>query len=406
MTADHGPSVPIRVIVGVSGGIAAYKAVSVVREFVLRGAQVTVIPTGTALKFVGRATWEAVSRNPVGVDLFSGVSEVQHVSLGQNADLIVLAPATANTLASVASGFATDLLGTTILASRAPLILAPAMHTEMWEKEAVQQNITQLTRRGAIVVGPDSGRLTGDDTGPGRMSDPVEIVETALSHVAGSSMKNQRVLISAGGTREFIDPVRYLGNQSSGAMGVSLARQAMIKGAEVTLVHANLEVPLPFGIREISVTNAAEMLDVMKIEQKNNDLILMAAAVADWSPETVAPEKLAKREKGERWTPALLPTQDILSSLAELKLPSQRLIGFAAETSNQKSAREEAALAKLDEKKPDGIVVNQVGIDIGFGDRETQLTLLMSSGERHELEGSKSAVADDLLEILTQLRAE
>ena len=219
MLSDHGPAGPIRVIVGVSGGIAAYKAVSIVREFVLRDAHVTVIPTGSAPKFVGRATWEAVSRNPVAEDLFSGVSEVQHVSLGQNADLIVLAPATANTLAAVASGYANDLLGTTILASRAPLIIAPAMHTEMWEKQAVQRNVEDLVSRGAIVVGPDSGRLTGDDSGPGRMSDPAEIVEIALSQVGGATMSNQRVLISAGGTREFLDPVRYLGNRSSGVMG-------------------------------------------------------------------------------------------------------------------------------------------------------------------------------------------
>jgi len=406
VNSDHGPAGPIKVIVGVSGGIAAYKAVAIVREFVLRGALVTVIPTGSALKFVGRATWEAVSRNPVADDLFSGVSEVQHVSLGKNADLVVLAPATANTLAAVASGYAHDLLGTTILASTAPLVIAPAMHTEMWEKQAVQQNVENLVSRGAIVVGPDSGRLTGDDSGPGRMSDPVEIVEIALGQVGGLTMRNQRVLISAGGTREYLDPVRYLGNQSSGVMGVSLAKQALIKGADVTLVHANLEIPLPSGVRAIPVVSADEMLEVMKTEQQDKELILMAAAVADWTPELVAQEKLAKKSIGKKWAPAMVPTADILSSLAESKPEGQRIFGFAAETSGEESVREKAASVKLSEKKPDGIVLNRVGREIGFGDQITQATLLMASGSRHEFHGSKFSIAGELLETLSKLQAE
>ncbi|MEK9599544.1 MAG: bifunctional phosphopantothenoylcysteine decarboxylase/phosphopantothenate--cysteine ligase CoaBC, partial [Pontimonas sp.] len=271
----------MRVVVGVSGGIAAYKAVSVVREFVQRGHHVTVVPTHSALRFVGAPTWEAISRNPVTAEVFDGVAEVKHVALGQSADLIVIAPASAHTLASLANGFAADLLGTTVLASNAPLVLAPAMHTEMWENPAVQANIATLRARGAIVVGPDTGALTGEDVGVGRMTEPAEIVDRALASLRGGSLSGKKVLISGGGTREPLDPVRFLGNRSSGAMAVALAQEALARGAEVTLVHAHCEVPLPHRVESVPVSTSLEMLEAMKAHQAGSDAIIMAAAVAD-----------------------------------------------------------------------------------------------------------------------------
>ncbi|RII89468.1 bifunctional phosphopantothenoylcysteine decarboxylase/phosphopantothenate--cysteine ligase CoaBC, partial [Clavibacter californiensis] len=233
------------VVVGITGGIAAYKAVGVVRGLVLLGHDVHVVPTEAALRFVGKPTLEAVSRNPVTSDLYDGVSEVRHVALGQKADLIVVAPATAHTLATMALGLSDDLLGTTILASRAPLVVAPAMHTEMWQHPATQANAALLRSRGATLVGPTSGRLTGTDSGPGRMAEVEDVLAAALAAVrpGGRDLEGRRVLVSAGGTREPLDPVRFLGNRSSGRQGVALAVAARDRGADVVLVAAHLEVP-------------------------------------------------------------------------------------------------------------------------------------------------------------------
>jgi phosphopantothenoylcysteine decarboxylase/phosphopantothenate--cysteine ligase len=394
---------PLRVIVGVSGGIAAYKAVAVVREFVVRGAEVTVIPTASALRFVGLPTWEAISRNPVPVDLFEGVAEVRHVALGQKTDLIVLAPATAHTLASIAGGFAGDLLGTTVLASRAPVVMAPAMHTEMWENLAVQANVETLRSRGVIMVGPESGALTGEDTGVGRMSEPRDIVDAALSAVAPQTLRGRRVLVSAGGTREPLDPVRYLGNRSTGAMGVALAEQAMARGAAVTLVHAHLEVPLPHGATCIAVSTAQEMLAAMGAAQPSSDLILMAAAVSDWRSVEPSEQKLQKENLAEHWAPTLERTPDILRALSDVRQSGQLIVGFAAETELDPSAREATAREKLQKKQADGMVLNLVGDRVGFGEVETAVTLITASPQSLTFEGTKSSVAGRLLDALPEL---
>ena len=394
---------PLRVVVGVSGGIAAYKAVAVVREFVLRGAEVTVIPTASALRFVGLPTWEAISRNLVPVDLFEGVAEVRHVTLGQKADLIVLAPATAHTLASIAGGFAGDLLGTTVLASSAPLVIAPAMHTEMWENPAVQANVEKLLSRGVIMVGPESGALTGEDTGVGRMSEPRDIVDVALSCLAPQTLRGRRVLVSAGGTREPLDPVRYLGNRSTGAMGVALAEQALARGAEVTLVHAHLEVPLPHGVASVAVSTAQEMFDAMSAAQPSNNIILMAAAVADWRSAEPSGQKIAKADHADGWAPSLERTPDILLALSEARHPGQLIVGFAAETDPDPSTRDATAREKLQSKQTDAIVLNHVGDRVGFGEVETAVTLITASPQSLTFEGTKTSVAGRLLDALPEL---
>jgi phosphopantothenoylcysteine decarboxylase / phosphopantothenate---cysteine ligase len=393
----------LRVIVGVSGGIAAYKAVSVVRELVLRGADVTVIPTASALKFVGLPTWEAISRNAVPTDLFEGVAEVRHVALGQQADLILLAPATAHTLASVAGGFSGDLLGTTILASQAPLVMAPAMHTEMWENPAVQANVAALRDRGVIMVGPESGPLTGGDSGVGRMSEPSVIVDVALASVAPQSLAGRKVLISAGGTREYLDPVRFLGNRSTGEMGVALAQAARLRGAQVTLVHAHLDVPIPPGVTAIAAPSAHDMLEVMTAEQPGCDIVIMAAAVADWRPAEVLVEKIRKADVGDTWAPELVPTVDVLAELARRKPSGQLVIGFAAETNLVEGDRETIARQKRLAKSADAIVLNQVGEQVGFGAVDTTVTLITASPQSLTFEGTKSSVAGRLLDALPEL---
>ncbi|MFM1953180.1 MAG: hypothetical protein RL187_389 [Actinomycetota bacterium] len=391
----------MRVIVGVAGGIAAYKAVSVVREFVTRGADVTVIPTASALKFVGLPTWEAISRNPVPTDLFEGVAEVRHVALGHSADLVVVAPATAHTLASMAAGLAGDLLGTTLLATRAPVLVAPAMHTEMWEHASVQANLATLVSRGISVVGPESGRLTGDDAGVGRMSEPVDIVDAGYQLVAPQSLRGKKVLISAGGTREALDPVRFIGNRSSGAMGVALAVAARARGAEVTLVHAAMEVSLPGGVTLISAPTVADMAQVMISQQPSHDIVIMAAAVADWVPESPSADKITKSGVGDVWSPALRKSVDILAALGDAKPHGQYLIGFAAETESDERVLSSRAHEKLEAKKADAIVLNRVGETVGFGEVETDVTLFFrASPQSHTFEGTKSSIAGQLLDAL------
>ena len=347
---------PPNIVVGVAGGIAAYKAVSLVRELVLRGATVTVIPTASALKFVGVPTWEAISRNAVPTSLFDAVAEVRHVALGQNADLVIVAPATAHTLASMAAGLAPDLLGTTLLATRAPVLVAPAMHTEMWEHPSVVANMSTLMSRGIHAVGPESGALTGQDVGLGRMAEPEDIAEAAwnllgAAVVSDSPWAGKNVVISAGGTREYLDPVRFMGNRSTGEMGVSLARAAVARGATVTLVAANLEVALPGGIEVVHAPDAASLEREMVARSTEADVVIMAAAVADWVPVETHSEKLTKSETGETWSPELRQAPDILATLGAHKPSGQLLVGFAAETSDDGATRESHARDKMARKK-------------------------------------------------------
>jgi phosphopantothenoylcysteine decarboxylase/phosphopantothenate--cysteine ligase len=278
----------VNIVVGVTGGIAAYKAVNVIRGLVLAGHDVHVVATEAALRFVGKPTLEAISRNIVHTDLYEGVAEVRHVAIGQAADLIVIAPATANSIAKLAAGLADDLLGNTVLASRAPVVIAPAMHTEMWQHPATVHNIDVLRSRGVTVVGPAVGQLTGADSGPGRLEEPDEIVRAALAVLEPKDLVSRRILVSAGGTREALDPVRYLGNRSSGKQGLALALAAVARGAEVTLIGANLEVQTPASMRVLHVGSTLELAAAMRDAAPEADVVIMAAAVADYRPESVA----------------------------------------------------------------------------------------------------------------------
>ena len=390
-----------RIVVGVAGGIAAYKAVSLVRELVRFGADVTVVPTESALKFVGRPTWEAVSRNKVSDDLFDDVATVRHVALGQSADAIVIAPATAHTIASLAAGLAGSLLGTTVLASSAPLVLAPAMHTEMWEHPSVRANMATLIARGATVVGPETGELTGGDVGAGRMSEPEAIAEVVQSLLVPQTLVGQRVVVSAGGTREPIDPVRFIGNRSSGEMGVQLARAARARGAEVTLVAANLEVPPPTGVTLVDAPTAAAMREAMQEAASTSDLVIMAAAVADWVAAEPSQEKLKKTELGETFSPLLRRAPDILAELGASKPAGQLVVGFSAETAVDSDQRETLAREKLRAKNVDVMCVNQVGDQLGFGDVETIVTMIHhASPQSRSVTGSKHSVAGQILDAL------
>ncbi len=397
------------VVVGITGGIAAYKAVGVVRGLVLLGHDVHVVPTEAALRFVGKPTLEAVSRNPVTSDLYDGVSEVRHVALGQKADLIVVAPATAHTLASMALGLSDDLLGTTILASRAPLVVAPAMHTEMWQHPATQANAALLRSRGATLVGPTSGRLTGTDSGPGRMAEVEDVIAAALAAVrpGGRDLEGRRVLVSAGGTREPLDPVRFLGNRSSGRQGVALATAARDRGADVVLVAAHLEVTAPAGVRVVPVSTALELSDAMVREADDADVVIMAAAVADYRPVSVSEGKIKKDEAGESLSVELVRNPDVLQRLAaDAAVPradgSRRVVvGFAAETEEDPAELVRIGRAKLARKGCDLLVLNRVGWFEGFATEGNAITVLGRSGDTlAEASGSKEQVAHRILDVV------
>jgi phosphopantothenoylcysteine decarboxylase/phosphopantothenate--cysteine ligase len=352
---------------------------------------------------VGRPTWEAISRNEVPVDLFDGVAEVRHVALGQQADIVIVAPATAHTLAQMAGGFAGDLLGTTLLASTAPVLIAPAMHTEMWEHPAVQDNVRVLLGRGVHMVGPEAGELTGGDVGLGRMAEPLDIAEKAFSLLGGGAgaWRGKTVVISAGGTREALDPVRFMGNRSTGEMGVALARAWHRQGATVTLVAAHLEVPVPGGVSLVHAETASAMREALLRLSNEADVLVMAAAVADWVPVHTEDEKISKDSQGEQWAPLLQRAPDILAELGGLKKPGQLLVGFAAETDSDPAMREQNARRKLENKKADVIVLNRVGEQVGFGPVETAVTLFFhASPQSLSVEGTKSSIAERITEVL------
>ncbi|MBR22341.1 MAG: bifunctional phosphopantothenoylcysteine decarboxylase/phosphopantothenate--cysteine ligase CoaBC [Microcella pacifica] len=389
------------IVVGITGGIAAYKAVGVVRGLVLAGHDVHVIATESALRFVGRPTLEAISRNTVHTDLFEGVAEVRHVALGQRADLILIAPATAHTLASLAGGLAGDLLGTTVLASAAPVLLAPAMHTEMWDHSATQANVATLRARGLAFVGPATGQLTGTDSGAGRMSEPEEIVARALDLLRPQDLEGRRVLISAGGTREPLDPVRYLGNRSSGRQGVALAEAARSRGAAVTLVAAHLEVPAPAGVVVERVGTARELEASLRAHAASHDTIIMAAAVADFRPRAVAEEKIKKDASEGGLSLELERTPDILAGLSEHRAPGQRIVGFAAETASDEDALLALGAAKARRKGVDLLVLNRVGWAEGFGTEDNAVIALDATGvELARVAGDKLSVAHRILDVI------
>jgi phosphopantothenoylcysteine decarboxylase/phosphopantothenate--cysteine ligase len=359
-----------RIVLGVSGGIAAYKSVEICRRLVDAGAHVSPVMTAGATKFLGEATLSALASEPVQTELWGGPNPIPHTRLGQNADLILIAPATARVIAAYAMGLSTDLLTNTLLATRAPVVICPAMHTEMWEHPAVSDNLALLRKRGVIVVDPEAGRLAGGDLGTGRLASPERIL-AAVSMVLGpKDMAGLNVVISAGGTREPIDAVRVIANRSSGKQGYALAATAAERGATVTLV-STVDLPLPAGVTHVPVETAAQMHAAMTTAAATADVIVMAAAVADFRPSQPAANKIKKSDGVPEIT--LEPTPDILAGLGASRRPGQTLVGFAAETDDLLAN----AQRKLIEKGVDLIVANDVAAEsVGFAHDTNAVTML------------------------------
>ncbi|GAA3052297.1 bifunctional phosphopantothenoylcysteine decarboxylase/phosphopantothenate--cysteine ligase CoaBC [Streptomyces roseofulvus] len=396
-----------KVVLGVSGGIAAYKACELLRRLTESGHDVRVVPTDSALHFVGAATWSALSGNPVSTEVWDAVHEVPHVRIGQAADLVVVAPATADMLAKAAHGLADDLLTNTLLTARCPVVFAPAMHTEMWEHPATQENVATLRRRGAVVVEPAVGRLTGVDTGKGRLPDPGEIFEVCrrilARGVTAPDLAGRHVVVSAGGTREPLDPVRYLGNRSSGKQGYALAKAAAARGARVTLVEANTGLPDPAGVDVVHTGTAVQLREAVLKAAADADAVVMAAAVADFRPATYAPGKIKKTDDGGAPTIELVRNPDILAELsADRALPGQVVVGFAAETDDVLAN----GRAKLARKGCDLLVVNEVGERKTFGSEENEAVVLAADGTETPVPyGPKEALAETVWDlVLPRLR--
>ncbi|WP_079404388.1 bifunctional phosphopantothenoylcysteine decarboxylase/phosphopantothenate--cysteine ligase CoaBC [Streptomyces sp. 3211] len=386
-----------KVVLGVSGGIAAYKACELLRRLTESGHDVRVVPTAASLNFVGEATWSALSGNPASTEVWESVHEVPHVRIGQSADLVVVAPATADMLAKAAHGLADDLLTNTLLTARCPVVFAPAMHTEMWEHPATQENVATLRRRGALVIEPAVGRLTGKDTGKGRLPDPEEIFEVCR-HVlrrqgaAEPDLAGRHVVISAGGTREPLDPVRFLGNRSSGKQGYALARTAVARGARVTLVAANTALADPAGVDVVRVGTAVQLREAVLKAAADADAVVMAAAVADFRPAEYAGGKIKKKDGMDPAPVALVRNPDVLAEIsADRARVGQVVVGFAAETDDVL----ENGRAKLARKGCDLLVVNEVGESRTFGSEENEAVILASDGSETPVPyGPKEALAD------------
>lgn len=405
----------LRVVLGVGGGIAAYKSCEILRRLSEYGHDVQVVPTDAALRFVGAATFEALSGNPVDTGVFSNVSEVPHVRIGQHADLVVIAPATADLLARAAHGLADDLLTNTLLTARCPVLMAPAMHTEMWEHPATRANVATLRSRGVVVTEPASGRLTGADTGRGRLADPAEIVDMARLLLARPDalprdMVGIRVVVSAGGTREALDPVRYLGNRSSGKQGFALARVAAARGAEVTLVTAHtIELPDPAGVTLRHAGTAAELRDAVHEAAVDADVVVMAAAVADFRPAERAEYKIKKTDQNPAPI-ALVRNIDILAELVAARRDGcnadQVIVGFAAETGDGAADVLEHARAKLKRKGCDLLVVNAVGEGRAFETEDNAGWLLGADGTEKPIAlGAKALLASEVWDAVVAFSA-
>lgn len=406
-----------RVVLGVSGGIAAYKAVILCRLMMDAGAHVVPVMTAAAQRFVGRATFDALASERVQTSIFGEDDPIPHTTLGQTADVVVVAPATARVIGSYAAGISDGLLTAALLATRAPVVVCPAMHTEMWEHPAVQHNIEVLTGRGVHMVVPEAGRLAGGDIGTGRLAEPATIFE-AVSEVlaalperdpahepapARRDFAGVRVTVTAGGTREAIDPVRFIGNRSSGKQGYAIATAARDRGAEVTLV-TSAPLPPPEGVREVRVESAAEM-EAATGEHADADVVIMAAAVADFRPAEVAPQKIKKGNPAERAEAPVIVlehTHDILAGLGAAKPPGQVLVGFAAETADVL----DNAAAKLARKNLDVMVANDVSAaGAGFAHDTNIVTILLADGTVRPLPiCSKREVADAVLDTVAELR--
>jgi phosphopantothenoylcysteine decarboxylase/phosphopantothenate--cysteine ligase len=395
------------VVLGVSGGIAAYKAVEVLRQLTESGHRVTVVPTDSALRFVGEPTWAALSGRPVAADVWSAAEQVPHVRLGRAADLVLVVPATADLLARAVAGRADDLLTSTLLTATCPQVFAPAMHTEMWEHPATRANVETLRRRGCLVIEPDSGRLTGADSGPGRLPDPLEIAAIARSvldraaagdaadgRLTWDDLAGRDVVVSAGGTREPLDPVRFLGNRSTGRQGYAVARAAAMRGAAVTLVSANVELPDVAGVTMVRVQTAAELQEAIA-GAGSWDAMVMTAAVADFRPLQQQATKIKKVDDADPEPLKLTRNPDVLADLVRARTTAgdrdgrRVIVGFAAETDDVlRNGRE-----KLARKGCDLLVVNEVGDGLGFAVDHNSAVILSSDGAEVEI----SNVSKDLL---------
>ncbi|MFQ6173278.1 bifunctional phosphopantothenoylcysteine decarboxylase/phosphopantothenate synthase [Oryzobacter sp. R7] len=428
----------MKVVLGVAGGIAAYKACTLLRLLTEAGHDVTVVPTAAALHFVGEATWSALSGKKVHTDVWSDITEVPHVRIGQEADLVVVAPATADLLARAATGQADDLLTNVLLTARCPVVMAPAMHTEMWEHAATQANVATLTERGVHVVPPASGRLTGRDTGPGRLPEPEElyaVVERELARAGGASrpgapagpagrapdatsrrgdLSGRRVVISAGGTREPLDPVRFLGNRSSGKQGHALAEAAARRGASVLLVSSS-SLPAPAGVEVVPVETALELEAAVTAAAAEADVIVMAAAVADFRPAAYARHKIKKSHSAALDGPEdesapvveLVRNPDVLAGLVRARgaATSPVIVGFAAETGDDTGSVLDHGRAKLARKGCDLLVVNEVGNGVTFGQDSSTVHLLRRGSDAVTDVGPapKSVVADAVWDAVLDL---
>ena len=389
-----------RVVLGVSGGIAAYKSCELLRRFTESGHDVTVVPTASALEFVGAPTWAALSGKPVATDVWTGVHAVPHVHIGQQADVVVVAPATADLLARAAHGLADDLLTNTLLTARCPVVFAPAMHTEMWEHAATQANVATLRQRGAVVIEPAVGRLTGADTGKGRLPEPGEIFELVRQVLdrgadAAQDLAGRTVVVSAGGTREYLDPVRFLGNRSSGLQGYALARAAAARGAHVILVSANVSLPDPAGASVVRVETTAQLRDAVVAATATADAVVMAAAPADFRPTATSEAKIKKADDGSAPAIELEQNPDILAEISHDRAREGAVIvGFAAETGDATGSVLDLGRAKLARKGCDLLVVNDVSGGAVFGSADNEAVVLGADGAAVEVpRGSKTALA-------------
>ena len=386
------------VVVGVTGGIAAYKSAPLIRLFSEAGHTVQVVATENAFNFIGKATLEALSKNPVSIvdpDLFTDVDQVKHIAIAKNADLIVVAPATASFIAKVAAGIADDLLTTTVLAATSPVVIAPAMHTEMWQAASTTANIKTLESRNFSIVPPGVGRLTGDDTGVGRLAEPEEIFDAALASLAGP-LSGLKVCVSAGGTREPIDAVRFVGNYSSGKQGIAFARAAKHLGAEVRVIAANIDEENLSGFEYIQVKTASELQSALMEQLESIDILVMSAAVADFSIQNPKLDKIKRSEVGESLNLTLSANPDILKEFVRAKnLNSKKVltVGFAAEAGGN---LEQLGKEKLQAKGCDFIVANDISNGSVFGSSETEVLLISQEGTR-SYKGSKLSVANAVL---------
>jgi phosphopantothenoylcysteine decarboxylase/phosphopantothenate--cysteine ligase len=393
----------MRIVLGVGAGIAAYKVCELLRLLTESGHDVRVVPTPDSLHFVGAATWQALSGQPVATQPWDGAHEVPHVRLGQESDLVFIAPATADLLARAAAGLAPDLLGNILLTARCPVVYAPAMHTEMWQHPATTANVATLRERGALVLDPATGRLTGPDTGPGRLPEPAELFEVAIRVLARGSaslprdLAGRRIVVSAGGTREEIDPVRFIGNWSSGRQGYALARAAVARGAQVTLVAANTSLADPAGAEVVRVTSARELREAVLDAAGKADAVVMAAAVADYRPVARSDVKL-KKSGGPPEPILLTENPDILRELSrDRRHPGQVIVGFGAETDNLIAHGQ----AKLAAKGCDLLVVNQVGNGLAFGTADNEAVILSAEGQQTPVpRGPKDALADVVWDLV------